>query len=100
MLQGMSILHLMHSKELNLFVITHPCLSIFSFCAAWDIAVTLMECGEIAQVKTLPRFAYGEEGKSPNIPRNATITYELELLEVLAPFDFGSLTEEAVMELV
>lgn len=67
---------------------------------AWDIAVTLMECGEIAQVKTLPRFAYGEEGKSPNIPRNATITYELELLEVLAPFDFGSLTEEAVMELV
>ena len=68
-------------------------------CTAWDIAVTLMECGEVAKVRSSARFAYGERGKA-GIPSNATITYELELLEVLEPIKFGSLTEEELIKLV
>lgn len=67
---------------------------------AWDIAVTLMERGEVAKVKSAPRFAYGEHGKDSTVPRNATITYELELLEVQEPVKFGSLTEEELVKIV
>lgn len=69
------------------------------FAIAWDIAVTLMECGEVAQIKTVARFAYGERGKG-SIPGNATITYELELLEVLEPVKFGSITEDELVKIV
>lgn len=62
--------------------------------------MTLMECGEVAQVKTTARFAYGEHGKGSIVPGNATITYELELMEVLEPVQFGSVTEEELLKLV
>lgn len=64
------------------------------------MAVTLMECGELAEVKTVARFAYGEKGREPDIPANATITYELELLEVLQPLQFDSITEEELLQTV
>ena len=67
---------------------------------AWDIAVTLMECGEVARVKSAARFAYGERGKGSTIPPNATITYELELLEVLPPANFGTITEAELAKIV
>lgn len=67
---------------------------------AWDIAVTLMERDELCRVKTAPRFAYGANGKGSTIPSDATITYELELLEVLEPVEFGSLDEEEVVKIV
>jgi FK506-binding protein 8 len=67
---------------------------------AWDIAVTLMERGEVAKIKSAARFAYGECGKVDKIPGNATITYELELLEVHGPVEFASLMEEELVTLV
>lgn len=67
---------------------------------AWDIAVTLMECGEVAKVKSAPRFAYGEHGKKSIVPPNATITYELELLEVQEPVDLGCISEEELSKIV
>jgi len=67
---------------------------------AWDIVVTLMELGEVVKVKTAARFAYGERGKGSSIPGNATITYELELLEVLEPVQFGSISEEELIKIV
>lgn len=44
-----------------------------------DLAITLMEIGEVAQIEVDPRFAYGELGLEPNIPPRATITYMVEL---------------------
>lgn len=54
----------------------------------------------MAQIKSAARFAYGEHGKGSTVPRNATVTYELELLEVLEPVQFGSLSEEELMKIV
>lgn len=62
--------------------------------------MTLMERGEVAKVKSAARFVYGERGKGSIIPGNATITYELELLEVQEPINFGSLTEQELIEIV
>ncbi len=59
-----------------------------------------MELGEIAKVKTVSRFAYGDNGKTPSIPGGATITYILELLEVLEPVQYDSITEEELVQLV
>lgn len=60
----------------------------------------LMERGEVAKLKSAARFAYGEHGKDGTIPSNATITYELELLEVQEPVKFDSLTEEELIKIV
>lgn len=44
-----------------------------------DLAIALMETGEVAQVEVDPRFAYGKLGLEPTIPPNATIMYTIEL---------------------
>jgi FK506-binding protein 8 len=59
-----------------------------------------MEIGELALVRTSPRFAYGRQGRSPDIPTNASITYELELLEVQPPVDFATVTEKELTTLI
>ena len=86
--------------------------------AAWDLSVSLMEIGEVAQIKSSPRFAYGKMGRyvnthvhagmygvyvlyrSPDVPSNASITYELELLEVQEPLDFTKVTEKELNTLM
>ena len=30
---------------------------------AWDLSVSLMEIGELALIRTSPRFAYGQQGR-------------------------------------
>lgn len=54
----------------------------------------------MAKVKSASRFAYGTNGKGSTIPSDATITYELELLEVLEPVKFESLSEEELVKIV
>ncbi|ESN98938.1 hypothetical protein HELRODRAFT_188959 [Helobdella robusta] len=49
---------------------------------AFDLCVPLMHPGEVCELVTEARFAYGEKGRKPDIPGNARITYELELLDV------------------
>ncbi|PSN35511.1 hypothetical protein C0J52_18442 [Blattella germanica] len=40
---------------------------------ALDIALTLMEVGELALLEVGPRFAYGSKGRDPDVPPNVTI---------------------------
>ncbi|XP_078602210.1 peptidyl-prolyl cis-trans isomerase FKBP8-like [Branchiostoma floridae x Branchiostoma japonicum] len=47
---------------------------------AWDLCVSLMGMGETCEVIVDALYAYGSTGREPDIPENATITYELQLL--------------------
>ncbi|XP_018407478.1 PREDICTED: FK506-binding protein 59-like isoform X1 [Cyphomyrmex costatus] len=47
----------------------------------WDIGVATMKKGEIATLTCAPEYAYGENGSKPMIPPNATLKFELEMLD-------------------
>lgn len=48
--------------------------------SGWDLALPTMLTGEKAEFTMTPEFAYGEEGLPPNVPPNATVEFEIELL--------------------
>ncbi|CAK92125.1 unnamed protein product (macronuclear) [Paramecium tetraurelia] len=46
-----------------------------------DIALKSMKVGEKAELKITPSYGYGDEGDSfKNVPKNANLTYEIELI--------------------
>ncbi|XP_029429288.1 peptidyl-prolyl cis-trans isomerase FKBP5 isoform X1 [Rhinatrema bivittatum] len=48
---------------------------------AWDIGVATMTRGEICLLHCKPEYAYGAAGSVPKIPPNATLLFEIELLD-------------------
>ncbi|XP_046789770.1 peptidyl-prolyl cis-trans isomerase FKBP8 isoform X3 [Gallus gallus] len=48
---------------------------------ALDLCVQLMEMGETALIMSDAKYCYGAQGRSPDIPPNAALTLEVELLE-------------------
>ncbi|XP_064491984.1 peptidyl-prolyl cis-trans isomerase FKBP5 isoform X3 [Pseudopipra pipra] len=48
---------------------------------AWDIGVATMKKGEICYLLCKPDYAYGSAGSAPKIPSNATLFFEVELLD-------------------
>ncbi|XP_073081197.1 peptidyl-prolyl cis-trans isomerase FKBP5-like isoform X3 [Manis javanica] len=48
---------------------------------AWDIGVATMKKGEICHLLCKPEYAYGSAGSLPKIPSNATLFFEVELLD-------------------
>ncbi|MFA4975800.1 MAG: FKBP-type peptidyl-prolyl cis-trans isomerase [Candidatus Paceibacterota bacterium] len=48
----------------------------------WDIGVAGMKVGEKRILEIAPEYAYGAIGAGEAIPPNATITFEVELLEI------------------
>ncbi|KAM9369175.1 peptidyl-prolyl cis-trans isomerase FKBP8 [Phaethornis superciliosus] len=47
---------------------------------ALDLCVQLLEMGETAQIVSDAKYCYGAQGRSPDVPPNATLTLEVELL--------------------
>jgi peptidylprolyl isomerase len=71
----------------EVFDTTHEDNSIFSFeigqgavIKAWDIALRTMKVGEVAKITCKPEYAYGSAGSPPEIPPNATLIFEVELV--------------------
>ncbi|CAL9075142.1 unnamed protein product [Musa acuminata var. zebrina] len=71
----------------EVFDSTHEDNTVFSFeigsgtvIKAWDIALRTMKVGEVAKITCKPDYAYGSAGSPPDIPPNATLVFEVELV--------------------
>lgn len=49
----------------------------------WEAAVSTMCVGEVSEFVISSQYAYGKRGMPPVIPGNATLTFEIELVEAL-----------------
>ena len=47
----------------------------------WDMGVATMKLGELCELECSAEYAYGEHGSPPKIPPNATLIFEVELLD-------------------
>jgi len=47
----------------------------------WDLAVATMRRGELSRFTCEPEYAYGEQGAPPKIPSNATLVFDIELVD-------------------
>ncbi|KAF5467327.1 hypothetical protein F2P56_017160 [Juglans regia] len=71
----------------EVFDTTHEDNTVFSFelgkgtvIKAWDIALKTMKVGEVAKITCKPEYAYGSAGSPPDIPPNATLIFEVQLV--------------------
>ncbi|XP_052205007.1 peptidyl-prolyl cis-trans isomerase FKBP20-1 [Diospyros lotus] len=46
----------------------------------WDIALKTMKVGEVAKLTIKPEYAYGTTGSPPDVPPDATLVFEIELV--------------------
>ncbi|KAG9037374.1 FK506 binding protein proline rotamase rapamycin-binding protein [Tulasnella sp. UAMH 9824] len=49
----------------------------------WDEGVPQLSLGQKAILTCSPDYAYGARGYPPDIPPNATLKFEVELLEII-----------------
>lgn len=48
----------------------------------WDRGVAGMRVGDKRRLTVPPQMAYGAQGAPPDIPRNATLKFDVELVNV------------------
>jgi len=51
----------------------------------WDVALRTMKVGEVAKLTLKPEYAYGSAGSPPDIPPDATLVFEVELVACRPP---------------
>ncbi|KAL5717304.1 peptidylprolyl isomerase [Ranunculus cassubicifolius] len=71
----------------EVFDSTHEDNTVFTFelgagsvIKSWDVALRTMKVGEVAKITCKPEYAYGSAGSPPEIPPNATLVFEIELV--------------------
>jgi FKBP-type peptidyl-prolyl cis-trans isomerase len=55
--------------------------------SGWDEGVVGMRTGGVRRLTVPPELGYGDSGFPPRIPPDATLIFEVELLEVTSPED-------------
>ncbi|XAR66266.1 Peptidylprolyl isomerase [Bertholletia excelsa] len=71
----------------EVFDTTHEDNTVFTFelgkgsvIKGWDVALRTMKVEEIAKFTIKPEYAYGSAGSPPDIPPDATLVFEIELV--------------------
>ena len=64
----------------------------------WDAGVATMKKGERAILKCLPSYAYGPSGSPPKIPPNATLNFDVELLDWCADEDISDAKDQSILK--
>ncbi|KOX76543.1 Peptidyl-prolyl cis-trans isomerase FKBP4 [Melipona quadrifasciata] len=69
---------------------------------AWDIGVATMKKNEVAILTCAPKYAYGKNGSPPKIPPDATLKFEIEMIdwkgEDLSPEKNGSIERYQIVQ--
>ncbi|XP_043512671.1 peptidyl-prolyl cis-trans isomerase FKBP4 isoform X2 [Frieseomelitta varia] len=69
---------------------------------AWDIGVATMKKGEVAILTCAPKYAYGKNGSPPKIPPDATLKFEIEMIdwkgEDLSPEKNGNIERYQIVQ--
>ena len=64
----------------------------------WDLGVEGMTIGEKRNLVIPPHLGYGIRGAGATIPPNATLIFDVELLEVTMPITLGELSPQEFIE--